>query len=179
MVKNLILSGNPGTGKTTLVKEAVLPFAASIGGFYTEEIRENGQRVGFLLKTWDGRSAVLASKKMAGQARLNKYGIDLEALNSIGVSALKSALGGKKIVVIDEIGAMEVLSEEFRETVLKCLAGPLPVLATIRQGSYAFTDSVKKMQQTQVRQLSRENFNEVKEEVRNWLKHHETTILGR
>ncbi|MBI4052139.1 MAG: AAA family ATPase [Elusimicrobia bacterium] len=169
MVKNLILTGNPGVGKTTLIREVALPFRDQLGGFYTQELMEQGKRMGFVLKTFDGREGVLARKGRPSSVKLNRYGIDLNVLEGVGVEALRLAMRHQKIVVVDEIGSMEILSDLFRETVLACFAASRPVLATIRLGSQPFTDSVKKMAQTKLLALTRENYDLVKQEVKEWL----------
>jgi len=168
-VKNLIVTGKPGVGKTTLVKEAVWPYRQKVGGFYTEEVVEGRQRLGFRLRTFRGEEGLLASKRMASPHRLNKYGVDLAVLETLGIASVRKALDGKALVVIDEIGSMEMMSAAFRATVLECLGGPKPVLATIRQGAQPFTDSIKALDRTKLRALTRENFGQVREEVRAWV----------
>lgn len=167
--KNLVITGKPGCGKTTLVRETLLPFKARASGFITEEIREGGVRMGFRLSDLDGHSGILASKARAGTPRLNKYGIDLAVLEGIGVAAVRKAMENNRIAVIDEIGAMEVLSQPFREAVLAALSGPGPVLATIRLGAQPFTDAIKSMEQTEVLTLTKDDFTETRGRVRDWL----------
>lgn len=171
-VKNLFITGKPGCGKTSLLREICLPFMDSIGGFYTEELRENDgkSRSGFRLKTFDGREGLLAKKGMKSSHKLNKYGLDLDVLDKIGVDSVQKALQNKKVVVIDEIGTMEVFSELFRKTLMECLHSPVKVLATIRFNSQPFTDEVKKMPDTALVYLSRDNFIEVKKQSKEWLK---------
>ncbi len=60
MTSKVLLTGRPGCGKTTLIKRVVNNLALPAGGFYTEEIRERGERVGFKIITLDDETAVLA-----------------------------------------------------------------------------------------------------------------------
>lgn len=61
------------------------------GGFYTEEIRIRGVRHGFRLVTLDGQDAVLVHINIHGAHRISKYGVDIEVLGRVGVSALRRA----------------------------------------------------------------------------------------
>lgn len=153
-----------------MIKEVTLPYREKVGGFYTEEMREDGKRQGFRLKTFDGQEGVLALKGKPSPHKLNKYGIDLDVLEGLGTKALKEAIRSKDVIVVDEVGSMEVISGVFREALLECLASPKKVLATIRQGAQPFTDEVKRFENTERLTLTRENFLDIKRKVADWLK---------
>jgi nucleoside-triphosphatase len=146
MTKKVLLTGRPGCGKTTLVMRVVNELAVPAGGFYTEEIREHGGRVGFKLATLDGKEAVLAHVNFKTRQRLGKYGLDLSALETVGIEALRRAVRARQLVVIDEIGPMEIRSAVFRDVVNDVLDSPEPsgILATITARSLPFTDAIKK-----------------------------------
>ncbi|PYJ23473.1 MAG: AAA family ATPase [Verrucomicrobia bacterium] len=144
MTKKLLLTGRPGCGKTMLVKRVVNELALPAGGFYTEEIRERGGRVGFKLVTLDGKEAVLAHVDFKTPQRVGKYGLDLSALEIIGVEALRAAVRARKLVVIDEIGPMEIRSASFRDVVHEALDSGAPILGTITARPFPFTDAIKK-----------------------------------
>jgi nucleoside-triphosphatase len=112
---------------------------------------------------------MLASKGLKSPHKLGKYGVDLNALENVGVPALKLALMSKSVIVIDEIGSMEMMSERFRTILLECLTSTKPVLATIRTASQPFSDQVKKFSDTQTLQLTKANYASVKQQVRKWL----------
>lgn len=141
--QKILLSGRPGCGKTTLVKRLVNHFAQSAGGFYTEEIRDRGTRVGFKIATLDGDEVVFAHVEIESSARLGKYWLDLPALEAVGVRAVREAVQRGRLVVIDEIGPMEIRSPVFRETVKEALDSKAPLPATIFARSLPFTDMIK------------------------------------
>ena len=103
-------------------------------------------RVGFKLATLDGKEAVLAHVNFKTRQRLGKYGLDLSALETVGIEALRRAVRARQLVVIDEIGPMEIRSAVFRDVVNDVLDSPEPsgILATITARSLPFTDAIKK-----------------------------------
>ena len=143
MTKKVLLTGRPGCGKTTLIKRVVNNLPRRAGGFYTEEIREAGARVGFKVVTLGGKEAVFAHVDFKTPDRLGKYGLDLSALERIGVGAVRRAVRTRRLVVIDEIGPMEIRSAIFRDSVTEVLDSEVPVIATIYARSLPFTDAIK------------------------------------
>ncbi len=143
MTEKVLLTGRPGCGKTTLIKRVVNNLPRRAGGFYTEEIRDGGTRAGFKIVTLDGEEVVFAHVDFKTPERLGKYGLDLSALERIGVGAVRQAIRARRIVVIDEIGPMEIRLPIFREAVNEALDSELPVLATIFARRLPFTDAIK------------------------------------
>jgi len=139
----ILLTGRPGCGKTTLIKRVVKEVALPAGGFYTEEIRERGGRIGFKIITLEGEEAVFARVDFKTPERLGKYGLDLSALETMAVAALRTAARARQLVVIDEIGPMEIRSAIFRDAVNEVLESEVPLLATIFARSLPFTDAIK------------------------------------
>lgn len=168
-VKNLFLTGTPRVGKTTIIRVCTKPFSDLAGGFYTEEIRENHQRMGFVLKTFDGQEKILAYKGKETPIKVGKYGVDLEVLENVGVAALEKGLQEKKIIVIDEVGKMETFSEKFVLKVIECLNSDKYVIGTFRYKAKLFSEEIKKFPETKILVLTRENYREVKHSVKLWL----------
>jgi nucleoside-triphosphatase len=162
IIKNILITGNPGVGKTTLIQNIISKLNISAGGFYTAEVRdENGKRWGFKIISLDGREDVLASVELISQRKVSKYGVDVAAVDRIGVTAIRDALSRDDVVVIDEIGRMELTSEQFRDVVMEALDSPKPVLGTIAIRDTSLARKIKKRQDTRVIKLTRANFSEI------------------
>src|SRR5574340_1044429 len=105
----ILLTGPPRCGKTTLIRKVVERFPGQATGFYTREVREKGERVGFEIVTLDGQVAMRSHRAFPGPHRVGKYGVSLENLHRVALPALDAA-PGIDLVVVDEIGKMECLS---------------------------------------------------------------------
>jgi nucleoside-triphosphatase len=145
MGKAFLLTGRPGVGKTTVIRAVAARLGAEAGGFYTQEVREGGRRTGFRLIALDGPEGILASVNNPSPFRVGKYGVHLQDLERVGVEALWRAVEQPhvSVVVIDEIGKMELFSPAFREAVQGALASSKPVVATVMIGSQPWVDALK------------------------------------
>ena len=165
-----LLTGKPGTGKTSLIKQLASGIGDKAGGFYTEEIRSGGIRQGFRLVTLDGEEALLAHTAIHSRYRVSKYGVDTDSLDRVGVTALIRAAEGRRLVVIDEIGKMELFSMRFRETAAGIINSGAKVLGTIMSSPNPWADDIKRQPQVKLITVTRANHPQVLEELSLWLK---------
>jgi nucleoside-triphosphatase len=169
MKRALLLTGKPGTGKTALIKEALAGTRVKAGGFYTEEIRTGGIRQGFRIVTLDGQEAILAHVGISSPYQVSKYRVDTDSLDRVGVSALRQALKETDLIVIDEIGKMELLSPQFKEAVTQAINSGKKVLGTIMLNSHPIADEIKRHPEVETLLVTRDNRTEVMKKVLNWL----------
>jgi len=163
--ENLLLTGRPGIGKTTLVRRVVERLGRPAGGFYTRELRQRGRRVGFEIETLTDEVAILAHVDIQSRYRVGRYGVDVEALERVGVPAVRAAVQRGWLVVIDEIGKMELYSAAFKAAVLEALDSPVPVLATITQSRHPWAERVKQRSDVHLIEVTRENRDALVEEL--------------
>jgi nucleoside-triphosphatase len=165
----MLLSGEPGCGKTSAIKRVLARTARSAGGFYTEEIRFGGARRGFRIVTLDGQDAVLAETSAGGPNRVGKYGVHVDNVDALAVPAVRGAMRDCDIVVIDEIGKMEMFSANFREAVLEAVTSGKMVLGTVMMSPHPWADDVKRRAEVEVVMMTRTNRAEVVGHVLEWL----------
>ena len=164
-----LLTGQPGTGKTSLIKQAVALMKGEAGGFYTEEIRSQGVRQGFRLVTLNGQVAVMAHVNIHSPHRVSKYGVDIESLERVGVAELQKAAQECDLIVIDEIGKMELYSPKFRQAVRQIIDSGKKVLGTIMLNPNPWADEIKRHPNVNLITVTRDNHSQVLEEIQRWL----------
>ena len=132
-----LVTGPPGVGKSTLVSRVVLRLKSAgviVGGCTTAEKRSGGVRVGFGIRDLTtGRVGELASTTAKLGPKVGKYRVNLSDLARIGAEGVDAAAGASEVIVIDEVGPMELVSPEFRRAVLKCVGAGKPVLAVVHE----------------------------------------------
>ncbi len=140
--KNILVTGRPGCGKSTLIEKIAAGIKVPVTGFFTREVREKGKRVGFSLETLDGKRATLAHIGLKSQFHVGKYGVSLEALEKIAIPSLIVS-STEALIMIDEIGKMECFSRIFQQAVVSVFDSPNPVLASIAERGNSFIEGLK------------------------------------
>ncbi len=169
MSQTLILAGRPGIGKTTIVKAVIAQLGDRAGGFYTEEILGPGGRKGFRLITLSGHSAIMAHVDFKSRSQVGRYGVKVEVIDQVGAGAIRSAVDHNPIVIIDEIGKMELFSAPFQSAVLKAVSGPRIVLATAMLDDQPWLAALKALPGVTVWEVTKSNRTRLVEQVLRWL----------
>ena len=157
MIRHLLLTGLPGVGKTTVIKQ----LADSLGthqleGFFTQEIREDGIRKGFELVTLDGRRQLLSHVNIPGPHRVGRYGVDLAGFEKL-LENLDLRHSPSHLVILDEIGKMECLSPRFIQEVEALLNSSKMLIATVALKGGGFPATVRSRQDCQVATVTLSN----------------------
>jgi nucleoside-triphosphatase len=163
----LLLEGRPGVGKTTVVRRLVDLLRRgdlAVSGFTTEEIREGGRRLGFAIESLDGDRAVMAHTDISGPPRVGKYGVDLGTFERIALPTL-SAATSSDVMVIDELGKMELASAAFRDAVIHAFESKVDVVATVHRFHHPFTDALKRRSDVEVVSVTERSRDRLPEEL--------------
>ena len=161
-MKNLLITGRPGVGKTTLVRRLVeRPMPGKAVGFFTQEIREENRRTGFGIETTAGEKGLLASVHMTEGPKVGRYRVNMRDLERIAVQCIYEGVEKATILLIDEIGKMELLSRKFRDAVVKAFDSPVRVIATVKMGEGGFTARLRHRDDTGVLLLTEKNRDDV------------------
>jgi nucleoside-triphosphatase len=164
----LLITGMPGIGKTTVIRWVADALGADgLRGFYTEEIRKGGQRLGFRLVGFGGTAHVIAHVDFPKRQRVGKYGVDVQALDD--AMPLLRPDPDARVYLVDEIGKMECLSERFVAAVRTLIAGRTPIVATIGARGAGFIAEVKRRRECELRQLTHANRDHMPARVQAWL----------
>ena len=174
MPHNLLLTGRPGIGKTTVIRRllALLP-PLQASGFTTAEVRAAHGRLGFLAATLAGHEILLAHVQRRSPYRVGAYGVDVAAFEREIVPALSAERGEVELFVVDEIGKMECFSPAFRAAVERLLEDPRPLLGTIALRGTPFIEQVRARPDVQLIEVTAANRDSLPQQlarrVQEWL----------
>ncbi|MCD4812290.1 NTPase [bacterium] len=139
---NIILIGPPQSGKTTLIKKIIHASEKPLKGFWTEEVREKGHRIGFEIHTLHGLKEMFAHVGFQSDCHVGKYAVDISRFEAVALQAIEKE-HAEQVIVIDEIGKMECHSDKFCQALLHTLDLPHKVLATIARHGSLFMEEIK------------------------------------
>jgi nucleoside-triphosphatase len=169
--KNVFVTGRPGVGKTTLLGRVLTEIeratdGVAVGGFVTREIRDNGTRVGFEIADLAGESGVLAHVDLDSEYRVGRYGVNRADLERVGVPAVARAVEEACLVVMDEVGRMELCSPAFQAEVAAALDSSKPVLGTLQDRRNTFLDGIRARDDVEILRVTESNRDDMAATVR-------------
>lgn len=157
MSKKIAITGRPGCGKTTLCRRVAEKFEGRVGGLITEEIRQGGKRVGFQLEDLaTGDSGLLSHVEECSGPRVGKYSVCQDQLDTLSSRAIGQNMEKIDLLIIDEIGPMELKSEKFVGAVDSSLKADVNCLFTVhRRSNHPLLQQIRR--DFQVKKLTRNN----------------------
>ena len=156
-IKNILITGLPGVGKTTLIQKLSEELTHLYPvGFYTTEIREEGVRKGFELISLDGTRGLLSHQDIHGPYRVGRYGVDIKGFENF-LETIPFFNPEIRLILIDEIGKMECLSEKFKKLLIEVLDSEKGLIATIALKGGGLIAEVKERQDVKLFTMTKSN----------------------
>ncbi|MFO7866601.1 MAG: NTPase [Candidatus Aminicenantes bacterium] len=165
-MRNFLITGKPGSGKSTLIQKLMDRYKdRNISGIVTPDMRRGHKRYGFkIIDIASGNEEILASVDVKSDKKVSKYGVDMEAIGRIMDKWMES-FEDAGIFMVDEIGKMELYSEKFKRVVRSVLDSDKPVIATIQMSRDPFCEKIKKRGDSEVLFLTKENKDEIFDKI--------------
>jgi nucleoside-triphosphatase len=155
--QNLLITGLPGCGKTTLIKRVAGELKRFHPvGFYTEEIREGGVRRGFELASLDGRKGILSHIGIESRFKIGRYRVDISGFESF-LDSIHFLDPANHLIIIDEIGKMEGLADKFKRLLDEILNSDKPLIATIAQKGGGTIAEIRRRSDVRILEITRHN----------------------
>jgi nucleoside-triphosphatase THEP1 len=142
MYKHLFLEADSGAGKSTLIRKIIAPYINETGGFTSQRLQDqHDETIAFrIVPAQDLRLAVPYEDTTESIFRIITE--DVKGLNkpeifeSEGLKYLTDN-DGKKLILLDEIGGIELRNDAFRNKLHEVLAGDIPCIGVIKQNQKA------------------------------------------
>lgn len=175
----ILFTGPPRGGKSQVIRQLAEAFPGNAGGFAVVEQKDaDGRRCGFDLQVvWRGpgqpltvvdRAVLAHTDRWDFPLQVGRYRVDPAALH-LAVTALDAAMHEHGLVVLDEIGPLQICSPEFRDAVLRCLTTPGPMLGAISNAEDPFLEQVRAHPLIKLLEVNRQNRHHLADGLRRWL----------
>ncbi len=129
--KHILLCGERGVGKSTLIQRLLAENTRPVYGFYTKRLQAD--ETGFhpiYLHPAGAAQRRYEEENLAGTCDSRIHKANLGAFNTLGAASLRAEPNG--LIVMDELGFLEAEAEAFTQAVFAALRGDVPVIAAVK-----------------------------------------------
>lgn len=136
MSAKILIIGPPKCGKSTLIEKLISYFKQKrieIHGFITPEVRENQKRIGFDVRNIYSETDYKLARKGNYDTKYNlgSYSVFIKEFEEMLDDFQKEEKSEEDLIIIDEIGKMELFSHKFQNLIKELFSSSFPIIATI------------------------------------------------
>lgn len=170
MATNILLTGPPRIGKTTVIQRVIDRLTDEgyhVGGVYCPECRVNDERIGIdLVDAMTGEIRTLAHVGRTDGPKVGRYRVNVDNVDTMYTAAFDRAFEDADVVIADEIAPMQLHSEVFPDQVRRILDAELPVVGTIADDSAeGFIGEIKRREDTELIEVTEQTREELPGEL--------------
>lgn len=166
-MNKIFLTGKAGVGKTTIIEEVLKRTSLSYGGFQTKTYLKEEKLVGFKIVDFTTKKEEIIALVIKGGIIINPQGFE-----RLGVEAIKQALERKRLIVMDELGFMELAAPNFQNKVWEALRSDKPVLGVVKMHKNDFLDKIRDGNHVQIICVTENNRERIKDQLQRMLNDH-------
>ncbi|MCH4891313.1 hypothetical protein EZV73_27330 [Acidaminobacter sp. JC074] len=97
--------------------------------------------------------------------RLGRYGIELETFEDLCLSSIKDIPKSKGYIIIDEVGPMQLLSEDFKQELINVISEKSYVIGTIFYENHPWIDMFKNRDEVELVEITLDNRNKLPSQI--------------
>lgn len=181
-MEKIFITGEKRVGKSSLVKKQIEPYREVISGFFTQRIfGEFDNSCDFRMIDFSSEEAYCLEihgaaegiirpdvfMKFDDKSKINK---NINVFNTTGYEILKASLLNKKaMIVIDEIGQLELEALEYMKVFYEVLNSDIPLIGVLKKENTRIMDFISNMKEAEIIELNSDNYSRVEERVFEYL----------
>ena len=172
MNRKILITGPPRCGKSTLISKLIEYYTIkknyTIYGFLTPEVKKSGIRIGFdIVDIFSGdRSQLARVGDFKTKYKLGKYNIFIDEFENYLETTLLLEKKKVDLIIIDEIGKMELFSKKFQDFIKRIFSLDIAILATIGlKLKHLIKNYLLNLPTVQLLNLNRQNFQTILQKV--------------
>lgn len=160
-MKHILICGEKGAGKTTLINRLRASITAPIYGYCTKRMTErdaDGLFPIYIHPAWQAEAErAYGSANLIGRCDICIRDVYTNVFNTLGAEYITAAKPGGYIIM-DELGFMEKDAEKFKLAVFNALDGNIPIIAAVKaRYDVDFLNRIRAHEKAQLYTITPEN----------------------
>ena len=160
-MKHILICGEKGVGKSTLIRKLCMAANAPIYGYCTKRMAErdaDGLFPIYIHPAWQAEAECsYGSTNLIGRCDSKMHDVHTNVFDTLGAGYIAAAKPGGYIIM-DELGFMEKNAEAFKRAVFNSLDGDIPVIAAVKaRYDVDFLNRIRAHEKAQLYTITPEN----------------------